>query len=124
MIKVFHVKEQQLITDEQQMKQVIKDISNYECVAQVETSSAEEAKELTTHITCNWWDNDGVESDERIGLTRNARSTGPGDILVTEDQVLLITNSGFESLPEEDGKYYALKAETALDIQEQHYKLA
>lgn len=107
MIKVFHAKQNIIlalagIVAGQEYVSVAKDHpAEYSYVAQVESTELEAARQLTTHVDKNWWDNDCVQSEESIGMTCNARSTAPGDVLVQDSEAFVVTVAGFEKLPQE-----------------------
>jgi hypothetical protein len=54
---------------------------DYELVAKVDTNSVEKAYELTNHIDCEWWENEGVE------LVKQSRSTSVGDVIEIEGKL-------------------------------------
>lgn len=70
-------------------------------VASVDTDNFAFAKQLTTHINCNWWDNKEVKSKESIGLYENARATSTGDVFVKDNCWWVVTKNGFEKMPSE-----------------------
>lgn len=112
MIKVFHAKQNVLLalagiaSGPALATVVMEHPAEYSYVAQVAADELKTAKELTTHVTQNWWDNDSVESEESIGMTCNARSTAPGDVLVQDSDAYVVTAVGFEKLPQEAAYQY------------------
>jgi hypothetical protein len=112
MIHVFHAKQSlglalaSIIGPSEAIAIAQENPAEYSHVANVKAFQLVEAKELTTHVQQNWWDNVGVESDESIGLTCNARSTGPGDVLVKGSNAYVVTKDGFEELKGDSASYY------------------
>jgi hypothetical protein len=64
----------------------------YQLVAELETESLEKAFELTNHISCAWWDNEGVK------LVKQSRSTSVGDIVITNEGTFLCDRVGWTKL--------------------------
>jgi len=108
MIKVFHKKNNasSIISLDDLCKELISKyllssvLENYDLVALVYTDELDIAKNKTTHIKVNWWDNDNVDSDEEIGLLVNARSTAVGDVLLTLKGAFEVVKDGYKSIPE------------------------
>lgn len=65
----------------------------YELVAKVQATDLEKAFELTNHIDCEWWDNEGVE------LVKKSRSTSVGDVVQMGEELFLCANVGWVSIP-------------------------
>jgi hypothetical protein len=73
---------------------------NFEMVAIIEPDpetgearSVDTAYELTNHIDCAWWENEGVT---RVGP--EARSTSVGDVIVRNEEVWLCARVGWTRL--------------------------
>jgi len=66
---VYHAVKPTFLMTEQKFPQ------EFELVARVDTDNLDKAFELTNHIDCEWWDNEGVE------LVKESRSTSVGDVI-------------------------------------------
>ncbi len=64
----------------------------YDLVAEIEGVTLDKAYELTNHINCPWWDNDGVVT------VKKSRSTSVGDVIVTEEGTFLCESIGWKKL--------------------------
>ena len=64
----------------------------YQLIAETETDNLEKAFELTNHISCAWWDNEGVTT------VKKSRSTSVGDIIVTNEGVFHCESSGWKKI--------------------------
>ena len=64
----------------------------YQLVAELETESLEEAFNLTNHVNCAWWDNEGVK------LVKQSRSTSVGDIVITSEGTFLCEEVGWTKI--------------------------
>lgn len=109
MIHVFHasaalvtVMQPHMVNDESLKSFILENKNDFSHVAQVKADTLDKAKALTTHVDNNWWENDSVESNESIGLTVNARSTGSGDLLISDGKAFLVTANGYKQV---DGLY-------------------
>lgn len=67
---------------------------DYELVAKVDTISPDKAFELTNHIDCEWWENEGVE------LVKKSRSTCIGDVVEIDGKAYLCAAIGWKALTE------------------------
>jgi len=64
----------------------------YDLVAEVKSEDLEKVFELTNHISCAWWDNDGVTT------VKKSRSTSIGDIVITSEGTFLCDTVGWTKL--------------------------
>lgn len=86
MIKVWHAKNPTFGLTEQSFP------ADYELVAYVETNDREKAFELTNHIDCEWWKNEGVK------CLKKTRSTSVGDVLEMQGQLFRCESAGWVEL--------------------------
>lgn len=63
--------------------------NEYELVAEVDTDNIDKAFELTNHIHCEWWENEGVK------LVKKSRSTSVGDVIEINREWFVCENVGW-----------------------------
>jgi hypothetical protein len=64
----------------------------YQLIAETETDNLEKAFELTNHISCAWWDNEGVTT------VKKSRSTSIGDIIITNEGKFICYTNGWKKI--------------------------